>query len=106
MLGLAWDTRPKDKGGQRWFHLYPDQKLAPGRCLHWTGRDQNWNYQCADCHTTDLKKNFDLTANTFATTWASLGVTCESLPWRGIPACGMGEDKSRPRPRRQGRPPR
>ena len=78
MLGLAWDTRPKDKGGQRWFHLYPDQKLEPGSLLHWTGRDQNWNYQCADCHTTDLKKNFDLTANTFATTWASLGVTCES----------------------------
>ena len=30
MLGLAWDTRPKDKGGQRWFHLYPDEKLAAG----------------------------------------------------------------------------
>ena len=76
MLGLAWDTRPKDKGGQRWFHLYPDEK--PGSLLHWTGRDQNWNYQCADCHTTDLKKNFDLSANTFATTWASLGVACEA----------------------------
>ena len=83
MLGLAWDTRPKDKGGQRWFHLYPDQKLAPGSLLHWTGRDQNWNYQCADCHTTDLKKNFDLTANTFATTWASLGVTCKSCHGAG-----------------------
>jgi Flp pilus assembly protein TadD len=78
MLGLAWDTRPKDKGGQHWFHLYPDQKLEPGSLLHWTGRDQNWNYQCADCHTTDLKKNFDLSANTFATSWASLGVTCEA----------------------------
>ena len=78
VLGLAWDTRPKDKGGQRWFHLYPDEKLQPGSPLHWTGRDQNWNYQCADCHTTDLKKNFDLATNTFATTWASLGVTCEA----------------------------
>ena len=78
VLGLAWDTRPNDKGGQRWFHLYPDQKLEPGSLLHWTGRDQNWNYQCADCHTTDLKKNFDLSANKYATTWASLGVTCES----------------------------
>jgi tetratricopeptide (TPR) repeat protein len=78
VLGLAWDTRPKDKGGQRWFHLYPDEKLQPGSPPHWTGRDQNWNYQCADCHTTDLKKNFDLAANTFATTWASLGVTCEA----------------------------
>ena len=25
-LGIAWDSRPKDKGGQRWFHLYPDQR--------------------------------------------------------------------------------
>lgn len=78
VLGLAWDTRPKDKGGQRWFHLYPNEKLQPGSPLHWTGRDQNWNYQCADCHTTDLKKNFDLASNTYATTWASLGVTCEA----------------------------
>ena len=30
-LGIAWDSRPKDKGGQRWFHLYPDQKLAGRR---------------------------------------------------------------------------
>ena len=30
-LGIAWDSRPKDKGGQRWFHLYPDQKLARRR---------------------------------------------------------------------------
>ena len=78
MLGLAWDTRPRDKGGQRWFHLYPDEKLQPGSRLHWTGRDQTWNYMCAACHTTDLKKNFNLSANTYATTWANLGVTCEA----------------------------
>ena len=58
MLGLAWDTRPRAQGGQRWFHLYPGQKLEPGSLLHWTGRDQTWNFQCADCHSTDLKKNF------------------------------------------------
>lgn len=78
MLGLAWDTRPKSRGGQHWFHLYPDEKLQPGSLLHWTGRDQTWNYQCADCHTTGLKKNFNLSTNAYATTWASLGVTCEA----------------------------
>jgi predicted CXXCH cytochrome family protein len=78
MFGLAWDTRPKAKGGRRWFHLYPGQKLAPGSPLHWTGRDQTWNYQCADCHTTGLKKNYNLSSNTYATSWSSLGVTCES----------------------------
>ncbi len=78
MLGLAWDTRPKAQGGQRWFHLYPGQKLDPGSPLHWTSRDQTWNYQCANCHTTDLKKNYNLSTDTYATTWASLGVTCEA----------------------------
>jgi len=23
VLGIAWDSRPKQEGGQRWFHLYP-----------------------------------------------------------------------------------
>src|SRR5271165_2317948 len=39
-FGVAWDSRPLDQGGQRWFHLYPDQKLAAGDRLHWTGRDR------------------------------------------------------------------
>ena len=43
-LGIAWDSRPKDKGGQRWFHLYPDQNLHAGDPLHWTGIDQTWNF--------------------------------------------------------------
>ena len=28
-LTIAWDTRSEDEGGQRWFHLYPDEKIAP-----------------------------------------------------------------------------
>ena len=39
-LGIAWDSRLMDRGGQRWFHLYPDQILRAGDSLHWTGRDQ------------------------------------------------------------------
>ena len=76
-LSIAWDTRPKEQGGQRWFHLYPDQKLPAGDRLHWTGRDQTWNYQCADCHSTDLKKNYDLAADTYATSWTDIDVSCE-----------------------------
>jgi tetratricopeptide (TPR) repeat protein len=76
-LGVAWDTRPKEADGQRWFHLYPDRKLKAGDALHWTGIDQNWNYQCADCHSTDLRKNYDARAHTFATAWAEVNVGCE-----------------------------
>jgi hypothetical protein len=46
-LGIAWDARPKDKGGQRWFHLYPGQNLNAGDPLHWTGLDQTWNFMYA-----------------------------------------------------------
>ncbi|PNG24723.1 tetratricopeptide repeat protein [Methylocella silvestris] len=77
-LGVAWDSRPKAEGGQRWIHLYPDAPPPPGDRLHWTGRDQTWNYQCANCHSTDLKKNFDLAANAYATTWGEINVSCEA----------------------------
>ncbi|MFO1361555.1 MAG: multiheme c-type cytochrome [Burkholderiales bacterium] len=77
-LGLAWDTRPKAAGGQRWFVLYPDRKLKPGDPLHWTGIDQNWNYQCADCHSTNLRKGYDEKTGTFRTTWSDLDVGCEA----------------------------
>jgi len=77
-LGIAWDSRPKEEGGQRWFHLYAGQKLAAGDRLHWTGRDQTWNYMCADCHSTNLEKNYSLAADTYATTWTDLDVSCEA----------------------------
>ena len=77
-LGIAWDSRPKEQGGQRWFSLYPGQAVRPGDPLHWTGRDQTWNYQCAFCHSTNLRKTFDLATNTYATTRTDVNVGCES----------------------------
>lgn len=77
-FGIAWDSRPVAEGGQRWFPLYPDQDLKAGDRLHWTGRDQTWNHMCADCHSTGLKKNHDLAANTYRTTWAEVNVACET----------------------------
>jgi Flp pilus assembly protein TadD len=77
-LGIAWDSRPKEEGGRRWFHLYPSQTLPTGDRLHWTGRDQTWNYMCADCHSTNLQKNYSLAADTYATTWTNLDVSCEA----------------------------
>ena len=77
-LSIAWDTRPREQGGQRWFHLYPGQAIKAGDRLHWTGIDQNWNYQCADCHSTHLLKNFDVATNAFRTTWSDINVACEA----------------------------
>jgi tetratricopeptide (TPR) repeat protein len=77
-LSIAWDARSSADGGQRWFHLYPDEYIAHDDALHWTGREQNWNYMCAECHSTDLKKNYDVDSNSFATTWTEINVGCEA----------------------------
>lgn len=95
-LGIAWDTRSAAEGGQKWFHLYPDQMLKPGDPLHWTGVDQNWNYQCADCHSTNLRKNYDADTRTFTTDWSEINVSCEAchgpgsrhVEWAGKPGAG------------------
>jgi tetratricopeptide (TPR) repeat protein len=77
-LSIAWDSRPSDEGGQRWFHLYPDEVIKHDDPLHWTGPYQNWNTRCAECHSTDLKKNYDLPSRSFNTTFEELNVSCEA----------------------------
>ncbi len=75
---VAWDSRSKEQGGQRWFDLYPSQKITPSDPLHWTGRNQTWNYMCADCHSTNLRKNYDLAKDSYDTKWSEIDVSCES----------------------------
>ncbi len=77
-LGVAWDTRPAAQGGQRWFHVYGDEEIAHDDSLHWTGPQQNWNYMCAECHSTGLRKNYDAKTDTFDTTWKEIDVSCEA----------------------------
>ncbi len=77
-LSIAWDSRPKEQGGQRWFHMYPKEAIRAGDELHWTGLAQNWNFECAECHSTDLKKNYDEASNTFKTSWFEINVSCEA----------------------------
>lgn len=77
-LGIAWDSRPTAEGGQRWFALYPGQALKPTDPLHWTGINQTWNYMCADCHSTNLQRNFDLPTKSYRTTWSEINVACEA----------------------------
>jgi tetratricopeptide (TPR) repeat protein len=68
----AWDVAKK-----RWFDLYPNEKLVPGDELHWTGREQSWNYMCADCHSTDVRKGYDAATDSYDTRFAELTIGCE-----------------------------
>jgi tetratricopeptide (TPR) repeat protein len=77
-LGIAWDSRPAAEGGQRWFHLYPGQDVDHEDELHWTRLSQNWNYMCADCHSTGYQKQYDPGEDRFASTWTDIDVACEA----------------------------
>ncbi|MFN8571091.1 MAG: multiheme c-type cytochrome [Gemmatimonadaceae bacterium] len=77
-LTLAWDARPKAEGGQRWFSLEDDREHGTIDELHWTGRGFNWNYMCADCHSTAVRKGYASDADTFHTTSSEISVGCES----------------------------
>jgi Tfp pilus assembly protein PilF len=77
-LSIAWDARPKEQGGARWYHLYPSEHITYKDPLHWTRLNQNWNWMCADCHTTKLDRNYNAANNTYATTWSEMNVACEA----------------------------
>ncbi|WP_062266428.1 cytochrome c3 family protein [Endozoicomonas arenosclerae] len=77
-LSLAWDSRAVKEGGQRWFHLYPDEKVNFKDPLHWTKITQNANQMCIECHTTDYKRNYQPEDHSYTTDWAESGVGCES----------------------------
>lgn len=77
-LGIAWDSRPATQGGHRWFHLQPEEQPGADNPLHWTGPYYNWNGRCAECHSTNLQKNFDSQSAQYATTWTEINVACEA----------------------------
>ena len=77
-LDISWDSRPAEEGGQRWFHAHPEDAVRHDDVLHWTGPNMNWNYMCADCHSTNLRKGYDEDTETYATTWSEIDVSCEA----------------------------
>jgi hypothetical protein len=77
-LPIAWDARPRADGGQRWFHLNADERITSTDELHWTRPSQNWNYMCADCHSTAVRKNYDAANDQFKTSWSEISVGCEA----------------------------
>lgn len=78
VLPFCWDSRTGDEGGQRWFHIYGDERIAPDDVLFWTRIMQNWNYMCSECHSTNLRKQYDRDTKTYNTTWSEIDVSCEA----------------------------
>jgi predicted CXXCH cytochrome family protein len=94
-LSIAWDSRPKEQGGQRWFHLYPNEEIKHDDVLHWTKLNQNWNFMCAECHSTDVHKNYDAANDRYATTFSEINVGCEACHGAGSAHVGWAQDRQR-----------
>ncbi len=110
-LNIVWDSRPASEGGQRWYHLYPEEDeggaITSQHPLHWTGSFQNWNSRCANCHSTRLVRNYQPGNNSYQTSWSEMTVGCEAchgpaqahLAWsvsnRAQPNPGFSHDLSK-----------
>ncbi|PQJ69742.1 tetratricopeptide repeat protein [Polaribacter butkevichii] len=72
-LRTAWDS-VKNK----WFDLYPDFKVVHSEWLHWSRGGLNWNNMCSDCHSTNVRKNYDQKTDSYNTKFAIINVNCEA----------------------------
>src|SRR5690606_14864296 len=73
VLRVTWDVDNK-----QWYHQYSGDTVDPHDWMHWTESSQNWNTMCAECHSTNLQKNYLADEDRFNTTWSSINVSCES----------------------------
>lgn len=76
-LALTWNSKIN-----AWYYMadsvYADEKVDHKNWLHWTNQSQNWNGMCADCHSTNLQKNYNPEEDSYHTTWTDIDVNCEA----------------------------
>ena len=92
VLRITWDTLK-----EKWFYLRPPdvaEKLEPDDPLHWTGVAQRWQTMCADCHSTNLKRNFDPAEQAYHTTFSEIDVSCEACHGPGSLHLELANSKS------------
>lgn len=73
VLSTAWDTKLN-----KWYDLYPDFKIVHSEWLHWSRGGLNWNTMCADCHSTNVRKNYSAKNHSYNTKYALINVSCEA----------------------------
>ena len=92
-LPIAWDVKEK-----KWYRVPPEGPIEPEDWLYWTNAAQNWNGMCAECHSTNLKKNYDPRNDSYNTTWSDIDVGCEACHGPGSNHVSWAEmpDMARP----------
>ena len=77
-LNVTWDSRTAEQGGQRWYHLRAGDAINPEDSFFWTRHFQNSNSRCIECHSTNVRKNFDPINRSYDTDWSEISVACEA----------------------------
>ncbi len=97
-LSLTWNSKDSN-----WYYMpdsiYKNENVDYKDWLFWTNQAQNWNSMCADCHSTNVKKNYDLKTDSYNTTYSEINVSCEAchgpgskhLEWTKLPAYAQKE---------------
>ena len=67
----SWDPHKKE-----WFDVISGDDRTEADWGHWTGRGMTWNTQCAWCHMTDFRKNYDNETDTYDSQWTEMGISC------------------------------
>lgn len=67
----AWDPVK-----QEWFSMFGTDQRQPHEWGHWTQRGMNWNSQCAYCHFSQFRKNYQADTDGYASRWLEEGVGC------------------------------
>ncbi|MCB0346742.1 MAG: tetratricopeptide repeat protein [Bdellovibrionales bacterium] len=93
VFSVAWDTRPKFEGGQRWFSLSTVEPHGSNLVQQRTSRIENWNAQCGYCHSTNFRKNFDLKSQSYKTEWSENNVACEACHGPGAKHLAWAKSK-------------
>ncbi len=100
-LPIAWNTIEN-----KWFQMaamvYQPEDLKPDNWLYWTNQAQNWNSMCAECHSTNLQKNYNLESKSYNTTWNDINVNCEAchgpgslhIEWARLPELARPQDNN------------
>ena len=78
MLPVYYDLIQK-----RWFDsaegtLELGKALHPGDYYFWANHGRTWNKRCFDCHASQMRKNYDLTTDTYNTVVGDLSINCEA----------------------------
>jgi len=65
-----------DPAKDEWFEVFESEGRLPGEWGHWTGQGMNWNANCAYCHMTEYKKDYDWERDTYQSKWLRQGIDC------------------------------